>query len=53
MQRFSMAIHGGAGTLVKGLMTAQLEREYKNALNLALNKGYAIVRIWGKCRGCR
>lgn len=42
-----MAIHGGAGTLVKGLMTAQLEATYKAALETALNAGYAILEAGG------
>ena len=29
MNTFSIAIHGGAGTLVKGLMTPELETRYK------------------------
>ena len=47
MKTFSMAIHGGAGTLVKGLMTAQLEATYKAALETALNAGYAILEAGG------
>lgn len=43
MRRFSIAIHGGAGTLVKGLMTPALEMEYKNALKQALNEGYSVL----------
>ena len=29
MKTFSIAIHGGAGTLVKGMMTADKEVAYK------------------------
>ncbi|TXE08668.1 isoaspartyl peptidase/L-asparaginase [Gelidibacter salicanalis] len=47
MKTFSMAIHGGAGTLVKGLMTSQLEETYKAALETALNAGYAILEAGG------
>ena len=43
MNNFSIAIHGGAGTLVKGLMTPELETQYKDALKQALGKGYAIL----------
>jgi beta-aspartyl-peptidase (threonine type) len=43
MNNFSIAIHGGAGTLVKGLMTSQLEDQYKTALDLALETGYSIL----------
>jgi len=35
-----MVIHGGAGTLIKGLMTPQLEQQYKDALSEALAAGY-------------
>jgi len=43
MNNFSIAIHGGAGTLVKGLMTPELEAEYKAALQNALTQGYAVL----------
>ena len=41
MQPFSIAIHGGAGTLVRGMMTPEKESAYKSALKLALDLGYA------------
>lgn len=37
MNTFSIAIHGVAGTLVKGMMTPELETRYKAALQLALD----------------
>jgi len=43
MNNFSITIHGGAGTLVKGMMTPQLEIEYKQALKEALDKGYQVL----------
>jgi len=43
MKTFSIAIHGGAGTLVKGMMTPDLEAEYKRALQLALTEGYRVL----------
>ncbi|WP_055446935.1 isoaspartyl peptidase/L-asparaginase family protein [Lacinutrix mariniflava] len=43
MNTFSIAIHGGAGTLVKGMMTPELEAKYKAALQLALNEGYKVL----------
>lgn len=43
MQTFSIAIHGGAGTLVKGLMTDDLEAQYKAALKKALEAGYKTL----------
>jgi len=47
MQTFSIAIHGGAGTLVKGMMTTELEAAYKSALKLALGKGYTVLEQGG------
>ena len=47
MSTFSIAIHGGAGTLVKGMMTPELETQYKDALKNALNSGYAILNNGG------
>ena len=47
MKNFSLAIHGGAGTLVKGMMTPDLEAQYKTALQNALDKGYAILEHGG------
>ena len=47
MNNFSMAIHGGAGTLVKGLMTPELEAEYKLALKIARDKGYEVLENGG------
>ena len=43
MKNFSIAIHGGAGTLVKGMMTSELEAQYKSALKLALDAGYSVL----------
>ena len=47
MNNFSIAIHGGAGTLVKGLMTPELEAQYKVALKTARDKGYDILEQGG------
>jgi beta-aspartyl-peptidase (threonine type) len=47
MQTISIAIHGGAGTLVKGLMTPQLEAEYQMALKTARDQGYSILAKGG------
>ncbi|MFT4523248.1 MAG: beta-aspartyl-peptidase (threonine type) [Bacteroidia bacterium] len=43
----SIAIHGGAGTLVKGTMTEEKERQYKAALQHALDQGYTILEAGG------
>lgn len=47
MNNFSIAIHGGAGTLVKGLMTPELESQYKSALEHALRNGYRVMEQGG------
>lgn len=47
MTNFSIAIHGGAGTLVKVLMTPELEAKYKTALQDALTKGYDVLSEGG------
>lgn len=43
MNNYALVIHGGAGTLVKGLMTPEKEAEYTSALQLALGKGYELL----------
>ncbi len=43
MKTFSIAIHGGAGTLIKGVMTPELELQYKSALEKALDKGFKYL----------
>jgi beta-aspartyl-peptidase (threonine type) len=43
MNNYSIAIHGGAGTLVKGLMTPALESRYKKTLDTALEAGYLVL----------
>jgi len=47
MKTFSIAIHGGAGTLVKGMMTPELESKYKQALKTALHAGYDLLESGG------
>lgn len=47
MQEFSIAIHGGAGTLVKGQMSPEKERDYKSALQAAIDIGYLILKNGG------
>ncbi len=43
MNPFSIAIHGGAGTLLKGQMTPEKENAYKAALQEAIDAGYAVL----------
>src|SRR5690554_5958994 len=46
-KKYSLAIHGGAGTLVKGLMTPEKEEQYKSALENALEKGFSVLENGG------
>ncbi|AGC78585.1 beta-aspartyl-peptidase (threonine type) [Nonlabens dokdonensis] len=41
--KFSIAIHGGAGTLVKGMMTPELEAKYRVDLQAAIDAGYSVL----------
>lgn len=47
MNTFSIAIHGGAGTLVKGMMTPEKETAYKAALKQALDGGFDLLKNGG------
>ena len=44
MSKYAIAIHGGAGTLIKGMMTPEKEIAYKNALQNSLYKAYEILK---------
>ncbi len=44
---FSIAIHGGAGTLIQGMMTPEKEKAYKTALKNALEIGYKELESGG------
>ncbi len=41
--KYSIAIHGGAGTLIKGKMTPEKEKSYRAILHLALEEGFKIL----------
>jgi beta-aspartyl-peptidase (threonine type) len=43
MQPISIAIHGGAGTILQSSMTPEKEQNYKQALERALNAGYQAL----------
>jgi len=47
MNKIALAIHGGAGTILKSEMTAELEKEYRNGLQNALETGWNILRKGG------
>ena len=47
MKKIALAIHGGAGTLVKGMMTPEKENLYKAVLESALHRGYLLLDSGG------
>ena len=46
--RFVLAIHGGAGTILKANMSDSLERAYKEVLEDALRSGYQLWKKAGR-----
>jgi L-asparaginase / beta-aspartyl-peptidase len=46
-KKWGLAIHGGAGTIIKENMTPELEAAYTQKLNEALNVGYALLEKGG------
>ncbi|HMO80428.1 MAG TPA: isoaspartyl peptidase/L-asparaginase [Pyrinomonadaceae bacterium] len=47
MAKIAIAIHGGAGTILRSQMTPDLEREYRHELGSALNAGWDILEKGG------
>ncbi|MDQ3714284.1 MAG: isoaspartyl peptidase/L-asparaginase [Acidobacteriota bacterium] len=47
MNKIAIAIHGGAGTILKSEMSAELEEEYRNGLNDSLQAGWKIIQNGG------
>ena len=47
MDKIALAIHGGAGTVLKSRMTAELEKKYRQALGNALQAGWQIIQSGG------
>ena len=47
MQQFSLAIHGGAGTILKQDMTTELEQAYIKGLEESLAAGFAVLEEGG------
>jgi len=45
--KIALAIHGGAGTIMRSEMTAELEQEYRNGLQNALSIGWQILQTGG------
>src|SRR5262245_34835045 len=46
-KKFAIAVHGGAGTISKKLMTPELEKKYTDGLNEAVDNGYSILETGG------
>lgn len=44
---YTIAIHGGAGTILKSNMTSAMQMQYEQSLQNALTKGYAILKAGG------
>lgn len=47
MNRYTIVIHGGAGTILKEDMTPELEEAYQNGLEEALTAGYGVLERGG------
>lgn len=47
MNKFGIAIHGGAGTILRSSMSEEKEKLYSDALRDALDKGYGILAKGG------
>jgi beta-aspartyl-peptidase (threonine type) len=47
MQKFSLAVHGGAGTILKEDMTSELEQAYIQGLEESLKAGFAVLEEGG------
>jgi L-asparaginase / beta-aspartyl-peptidase len=43
MSKFTIAIHGGAGTILKSMLTPELEINYKRGLQVAMDAGYNVL----------
>jgi L-asparaginase / beta-aspartyl-peptidase len=46
MSKFTIAVHGGAGTILKSMLTPDLEKQYNAGLQEAVDAGYNIL-----CKG--
>lgn len=47
MNKYAIAIHGGAGTILKSTMTSEKEQAYTQALQDAINIGEAVLKDHG------
>ena len=47
MNKIALAIHGGAGTILRSQMTPELEREYRGGLEAGLKAGWDVLEKGG------
>src|SRR5206468_4381602 len=47
MEKFTLVIHGGAGTILKEDMTPELEGAYLEGMKTALHAGFAVLEEGG------
>jgi L-asparaginase / beta-aspartyl-peptidase len=47
MGKIALAIHGGAGTILRSQMTAELDAEYRAGLDAALRAGWSVLERGG------
>lgn len=45
--KIAIAIHGGAGTITRANMTPEMEEVYRESLENAIQKGYAVLKAGG------
>jgi len=51
-RKIALAIHGGAGTILRSVMTPELEAEYRDGLSEALRRGWNILDHGGSSLDC-
>jgi beta-aspartyl-peptidase (threonine type) len=51
-RKMALAVHGGAGTILKSLMTPELEDEYRGGLEEALKRGWDVLEQGGSALDC-
>ena len=52
MNRIALAIHGGAGTILRSAMTSEREAEYRGGLETALKAGLEVLSKGGAALDC-
>ncbi len=45
--KFALAIHGGAGTILRSTMTSELQQQYEGGLSAALDAGLSVLKAGG------